>query len=463
MRKKVNSNPELLGGLKATSVAAFQKKSIEVFQRANSSSRKLADENRSGFVNGVPMQWMLDWPLPFPLFVRSAKGATLTDVDDNVYSDFCLGDTGAMFGHSPPAVAEAVARQATRGFTHMLQTEDAAAVQELLVEKFGLPVWQLALSATDANRFALRLARAITGRKKLLVFHGCYHGTVDETFVRLRNGIPIERPGLIGQSIDLTDQTVVVEFNDLQALEAALSTSEIACVLTEPVLTNSSMVLPAHGFHEGLRALTAKYQTLLILDETHTISSGYGGYMGRHGLSPDIWVCGKAIAGGVPTAVWGMSTDVAKAYEKCLAEKVRGHSGIGTTLSANALSMTALRANLESMIRPEVFGRMEATAEAMTQGLTDVIRRQSLPWHISRVGARVEFIFSPTPLKNGTEAEATHLTELEQALHIGLLNRGVLIAPFHNMMLASPETSKLDVRRLLTGFSAVVEAIKSCN
>jgi glutamate-1-semialdehyde 2,1-aminomutase len=420
-------------------------------------SARLARDARDGWVNGVPMQWMTDWPLPYPLFIESGAGSRLTDVDGHDYADFCLGDTGAMFGHASPPVVAAASAQAARGFTHMLPTQDAAVVGGLLRAAFGLPVWQVALSATDANRFALRVARAVTGRPRILVFNGCYHGTVDECMVELHDGAARTRPGLLGEYRDLTAGTAVVEFNDLPALEAALAAGDIACVITEPVLTNSSMVLPDPGFHAALRRLTRAAGTLLLIDETHTISSGYGGYTLGHGLDPDLWVCGKAIAGGVPTAVWGMTDAVARGYEAALGAKPPGHSGIGTTLAANALSMAALRANLEQVMTPANYAAMEARAERLADGLAEAIA--GLPWHVARVGARIEFIFAAKPLRNGTEAKAAHLVELEQAVHIGLLNQGVLIAPFHNMMLVSPATSDDDIAQLVAATRAVVAGI----
>ncbi len=448
---------EMLGGIGIDRLRAYRAAQELLYRASRPVSARLARDARDGWVNGVPMQWMTDWPLPFPLFIEAGAGSRLTDVDGHDYADFCLGDTGAMFGHASPPVVAAASAQAARGFTHMLPTEDAAVVGGLLRAAFGLPVWQVALSATDANRFALRVARAVTGRPRILVFNGCYHGTVDECMVELHDGAARTRPGLMGEFRDLTTGTAVVEFNDLPALEAALPRGDIACVITEPVLTNSSMVLPDPGFHAELRRLTRAAGTLLLIDETHTISSGYGGYTRVHGLEPDLWVCGKAIAGGVPTAVWGMTGAVARGYEAALRDKPPGHSGIGTTLAANAMSMAALRANLEQVMTPANHAAMEARAERLAAGLAGAIA--GLPWQVARVGARIEFIFAAKPLRNGTEARAAHLVELEQAVHIGLLNQGVLIAPFHNMMLVAPATSDDDIERLVAATRAVVAGI----
>ena len=438
---------DMLAGVRLDSLRADRAAQEKIYRIARPISARLAEQARGGWVNGVPMQWMTDWSLPFPLFIDRGTGSRLVDVDGHDYADFCLGDTGAMFGHASPAVVAAVCRQAACGFTHMLPTEDAAVVGRLLRETFGLPVWQIALSATDANRFALRVARAVTGRPKILVFNGCYHGTVDECMVELHDGRPRMRQGLLGEYRDFTHGTSVVEFNDLEALEGALSAGDIACVITEPVLTNSSMVLPDPSFHAELRRLTRAAGTLLLIDETHTISSGFGGYTRVHQLDPDLWVCGKAIAGGVPTAVWGMTDAVAGGYEAALLDKPPGHSGIGTTLAANAMSLAALRANLEQVMTPANYAAMESRAERLANGLAATVA--GLPWQIARVGARIEFIFASRPLRNGTEAKVAHFVELEQAIHLSLLNQGVLIAPFHSMMLISPVTTDDDIERLV--------------
>lgn len=397
--------------------------------------------------------------MPFPFLVKKAEGAKITDIDGISLDDFCLGDTGSMFGHSPKPVAKAIKQQASRGLTYMLPDENAAKVGALLQKTFGLPFWQIATTATDANRFALRVARAATNRSKILVFNSCYHGTVDETFVRLTDGKPTNRHGMVGEWRDLTAHTKVVEFNDLSALESALAGQDVACVITEPVMTNSCMVLPETGFHAGLRALTRKYGTLLLIDETHTISTGLGGYTKLHGLEPDLFVLGKPIAGGLPASIWGMGAEVAAAFLKSEETRVSGHSGMGTTLSANPLQFAAMRATLESVMTPKNYEHMEKLAARLEKGLSKAIKATNLPWHAVRVGARVEFICSPKPLKNGTEAELAHAPALERCVQLALVNRGVLIAPFHNMMLVSPATKGKQIDRLIAAFSDVTQKL----
>jgi glutamate-1-semialdehyde 2,1-aminomutase len=452
-------NADTLGGIPLQRIAAVFAAERDSYVAAHPRSLALAGHGIAGFYQGVPMHWMRDWSMPYPLLVESAHGAVLRDVDGNEYADFCLGDTGSMFGHSPPAVVEAIARQSGRGLTCMLPTGDAIEVGRLLAERFGLPHWQVATTATDANRFALRVARAVTGRPKILVFNGCYHGTVDETFVRLVDGHAVNRPGLLGQVADLTELARVVEFNDLAGLQAALAHGDVACVITEPVMTNSCMVLPEPGFHAGLRRLTREAGTLLLIDETHTISTGPGGYTRAHGLEPDLFVLGKPVAGGVPASVWGFSEEVARRLDRVRSQTPPGHSGMGTTLSANALSLAAMRATLEHVMTPEAYAHMESLAERLAAGLQAVVSRYELPWHVVRVGARVEFICAPGPLRNGTEAEAAHAPALEQAVHLALLNRGCLIAPFHNMMLVSPATSAAQVEALCGAFEGVVASL----
>ncbi|WP_343080734.1 aspartate aminotransferase family protein [Ostreiculturibacter nitratireducens] len=426
------------------------------FARARPETRAALELGAGAFLDSVPMHWMKDWPMPFPLLVREAKGARLTDIDGFGIDDFCLGDTGSMFGHSPKPVAKAIRKQARIGLTYMLPTEAALEAGALLTKRFGDFRWQIATTATDANRFALRVARAVTGRPKVLVFNGCYHGTVDDTMVALKDGKTIPRPGLVGQVADLTRTAVAAEFNDLASVEEALRSGEVAAILTEPVMTNSCMVLPEPGFHDGLRELATRYGALLIIDETHTISSGLGGYTRVHGLSPDIFVVGKCVAGGMPTAVWGLSPKLAEAFASYDAARAPGHSGMGTTLSANPMQFACLTATLSEVMTREAYARMEKGAARLEKGLAAVIAKHKAPWHVVRVGARVEFICAPGPLKNGSEAAQAHQPEVEAAIHTALLNRGCLIAPFHNMMLVSPATKKRQIDRLIAAFDEIL-------
>jgi glutamate-1-semialdehyde 2,1-aminomutase len=430
------------------------------FAQSHPKSHKLSQEAHAHFPGGVPMSWMTDWSTPYPIFAKHASGAQIWDVDGHAYSDFCLGDTGSMFGHSPAPVVEALREHADKGLTYMLPTEDAIAVGELLSHRFGLPFWQMATTATDANRFVLRLARGITGRPKILVFNGCYHGTADDTYLRLKGNHEVPRPGLIGQVQDLTAVATVVEFNDIAALESKLMEGDIAAVICEPAMTNIGMVLPELGFHEQLRALTRRHGTLLVIDETHCISTGPGGYTRAYGLDPDFLTLGKPISGGIPSAVYGYTAEVAARIRKAQHAVPHGHSGIGTTLSANALSLRLMRVVLEHVMTPHNYSLMEAMSKSLADGVEKVIKSHALPWHVARVGSRAEIVFAAKPPKNGTEAAATLIEPLEKALHLYLINRGVMIAPFHNMTLCCPATTKGDVEKLVTALGACVDELK---
>ena len=444
----------------AATLATLMARETAAFCQSHPQSAALAAQAQQHLYGGVPMHWMSDWSTPYPLFVKTATGARFTDVDGLEYTDFCLGDTGAMFGHSPPEVAAAIAEQATQGFTTMLPSEDAIVVGQELSQRFGLPYWQVATTATDANRWAIRWARAVTGRRNLLVFDGCYHGTVEETMVRLHAGHTVHRKGLVGQALDLTQHVRVVEFNDLPALEAALADGSVAAVLCEPAMTNIGMVLPDEGFHAALRALTRQHGTLLIIDETHTISTSPAGYTGAFGLEPDIFVLGKPVAGGLPCSVFGVSADVA-ARMQVLQQKPsapdshggHGHSGMGTTLSANMFSMRAMRINLQQVMTEAAYAHMIPLAEYLAGHLRELLHRHDLPWSITQIGARIELQFSASPPRTGREAEAAFDDTLEQCIHLYLLNRGIMITPFHNMMLVCPHTQPDDVDRLVTALN----------
>ena len=419
------------------------------FSAANPRSAALAERAAKHWLNGVPMHWMADWATPFALFIAAARGATLTDVDGHDYADFCLGDTGAMFGHSPEPVARAIIEQARRGLTTMLPTEDAAIVGELLAERFGLPHWQVTATASDANRAVIRWARGITGRRQIVVINGCYHGAVDDTFVTLANGAPRNRQGLIGEVREFTQTTRVVEFNDLAAMERALAPGDVALVLAEPVMTNCGMVLPDEGYHHTLRELTRKHGTLLCLDETHTISSGHRGYCGAHQLEPDLFVLGKPISGGIPAAVYGWSAAVQARITSLRNDNLTGYSGIGTTLSGNPLQLAAMRVVLDEVMTQAAYARVMPLAERLEQGIAAAITRSRLPWHVVRVGLRVEYVCCSNRPRNGTEAGLVAHNDQEHALHLYALNRGVLITPFHNMMLVCPETTADQVERAI--------------
>src|SRR5438067_1506302 len=403
-------------------------------------SKALFERARKSLLGGVPMNWMAKWAGAFPPFVREAQGAHFYDVDGHRYVDLCLGDTGAMTGHSPSATVKAVEEQVRRGITLMLPNEDAVFVGEELQKRFGLPYWQFALTATDANRFSIRLARQITGRSKILVFNWCYHGTVDETFITLGpDGKAGARRGNIGPPVDPSVTTKVVEFNDAAALEQALAPGDVACVLAEPAMTNVGIVHPEPGYHQTLRDLTRKHGTLLVIDETHTICAGPSGFTRAENLQPDVLVFGKAIGAGIPGAAYGFSQEVA---DRILAKQELENcdvGGIGGTLAGNALSLAAMRATLTKVLTKEAFDRMIPMAERWTAGVAKAISEAQLPWHVTRLGCRAEYMFGPEP-KTGTQAHDAMDFELERFMHLYAMNRGILLTPFHNMALMCPQT-----------------------
>jgi len=427
------------------------------FAETHRLSGELYEKAKASLLAGVPMPWMAEWAGPHPVFAATAVGAHFTDVDGNEYVDFCLGDTGAMTGHSPRPTVEAITGQAQHGITLMLPTEDSTWVGTELQRRFGLPYWQFALTATDANRFTIRLARWITGRPKILVYSWCYHGTVDETFAIQVGGETRSRPDNIGPPLDPALTTVAIEWNDVEALEAALAGGEVACVLAEPAMTNIGIVLPEPGYHDALRSLTREHGSLLAIDETHTICAGPGGYTAAHGLEPDFVTIGKPLAAGVPAAAYGMSDVVAdrvQSEERTLEASDVG--GIGGTLSGNALSLAAMRATLESVLTDDAFAGMIALGERFEAGVREVIASRRLPWHVTRLGCRVEYAFSPCPPRNGGEAAAARDRDLDRFLHLHALNRGILMTPFHNMALISPSTGREDVDRHTGAFAEAV-------
>jgi len=433
----------------------------ERFAAAHPRSRAAHEAARHHLLGGVPMPWMAKWAGGFPVYLAGAHGARVVDVDGHEYADLCLGDTGAMAGHSPPATVAAVRDrlQEAGGATVMLPTEDAAWVAGELARRFGLPQWQFTLTATDANRFVLRFCRQLTGRRKVLVFAWCYHGSVDETFVVLEDGRPRAREGLVGAAVDPTETTAVVEFNDLAALEAELATGEIACVLAEPALTNIGIVLPEPGFWHGVRDACTRTGTLLIIDETHTLSAGPGGCTAAWGLEPDLVTLGKAIGGGIPVGAYGLSTAVADRIAADPEGDYEDVGGVGGTLAGNALSLAAARATLADVLTDAAFARMIELQERFTAGVQATIDRHGLPWCVVALGARAEYRFAPAPPRTGSASEAVGDTELEDYLHLALLNRGVLITPFHNMALMSPATSEADVDRHTAAFADAVAAL----
>ena len=422
------------------------KRESERFLARTPKSKVLFEDAKKVMPGGVPMSWMSKWPGAYPTFVASANGSRFTDVDGNEYIDLCLGDTGSMTGHSPKATVDAINAQLENGITAMLPTENALAVSQNLAARFGLPLWQYTVSATDANRHVIRYSRLITGKSKIVVIDRCYHGSVDETFATLdTSGKTVMREGNIGAPVPLDVTTRVVEFNDLAGMEAALKHGDVAAILMEPAMTNVGIVLPETGYHVALRDLATKYGALLIIDETHTISAGPGGMTERDRLKPDLLTIGKSIGGGIPTGAFGMSEDVANRIARLVRRDWIDTGGIGGTLAGNALSLAAMRSTLTQVMTKENFARMIPLGDRWSDGVDSVIKSCDLPWHCNRLGARGEYNFSAKAPRTGAEAAAAGDFAIEQYLHLKLLNDGFLLTPFHNMALISPDTTKADV------------------
>jgi len=423
-------------------------------------SAQLHERARGSLLAGVPMNWMVKWAGAFPLFVDQARGAHFTDVDGHDYVDFCLGDTGAMAGHGPEATIRAVEAQLRRGITHMLPTEDAIVAGDELRRRFGLRWWQFTITATDANRFSIRLARRITGRPLVAVHDHCYHGSVDETFATLGvGGRVVPSQGNTGPPVDPALTTRVVEFNDVDGLERALADRQVAALLIEPALTNVGIVLPEPGYLDAVRDITRRTGTILIIDETHTICAGPGGGTAFWSIQPDMLVIGKTIGGGIPAGTYGLSEDIGRQVESAIPVEESDIGGIGGTLAGYALSTAAIRATLGEVLTDEAFDRMLPLGERWAAGVEAVIRDRGAPWHVTRLGARAEYHFMPNRPRTGAEQAAHGDVELERFLHLWAMNRGVLMTPFHNMALMSPATTEADVDRHTAVFGEAVEAL----
>jgi len=440
-------------------LAAAMAAERELFVSLRPVSAALAERAGRHLLSGVPMPWMTRWPGSFPVHFTAAHGARFVDADGIEYVDFCLGDTGAMSGHGLASVADALHRRALAGITTMLPTDDAAWVAEELARRFGLPTWQVAMTATDANRFVLRFARHLTGRPKIAVIDWCYHGTVDETLAVLgSDGTVVARPGAIGPQVPVAQTTRVVPFNDPAALDEALSHGDVACLLMEPALTNIGIVLPEEGYLDEVREITRRHDVLWVLDETHTICAGPGGAVREWGLQPDMFVIGKPIGGGFPCAAYGMTAEVAGRLEATMAEGTVDVSGVGGTLTGNALALAAMRAALTGTLREEDFASAVPMAARWTDGVRARYEEAGLDWHVQQLGCRAEYWFSPPP-RNGADAAGAIDGDLDAFMHLFALNRGILLTPFHNMALLSPFHEEADVDRHTDVFGEALAVI----
>jgi glutamate-1-semialdehyde 2,1-aminomutase len=454
--------PHAAADLDRTRLQSLLDRERAQFAAEHPRSVQLAQRASHALLHGVPMPWMAKWASGTPVYLAEARGARVTDVDGVEYVDVALGDTGSMPGHSPAPTVEAIISRARDrgGITTMMPTEDAIAVGEELGRRFGVPAWQFALSATDANRFALRMCRQVQQRGKILIFLHAYHGTVDETVATLdAQGRVVPREGNVGAPVDPALTTKVVPFNDLDAVRAALAPRDVAVVLAEPAMTNVGMVLPQDGFLKGLEEACAETGTLLIYDETHTMSTGLGGCVRAWGLRPDAVTLGKALAAGVPIGAYGLSAEL---RDRVLADTEGDYldwGGVGGTLAGNALSLAAARATLEQVLTEDAYTSMLMTCQRYVTGVREVFAKHGAPWHIVALGARAEFGYTPEPHRTGADAldAIDHL--LDDLIHAALLNRGVMLTPFHNMALMGPATTIEDVDTVVAALDAVVGEI----
>lgn len=450
----------------AAGLSALLEREQSLFAGTHPRSLKLYELGQAHYLYGAPSHWMRRWAGGFPLYVEKASGTALRCVDERHYVDFCLGDSGGMCGHANLAIAEAIGAQMARGATFMMPTQDAEWVGGELHRRFGLPYWGFTTSATDANRAAIRIARLLTGRPKVLVFNGCYHGSVEEAHVALDGGRVVMRNGIHPNAVDHDRVSAVVEFNDIEALEAALAGRDVACVLAEPVMTNYGMIEPDPGFLDALGAATERTGTLLIIDETHTFSNGPGGYTALHGLTPDVLVVGKSVGGGIPVGLYGLSAATAERVWERVPKvnpaliRQSSHLGFGGTLAGSALQVAAVRVVLERVLTAEAFTHMLGLADVLADEARSLIAGAGLPWYVAHSGARVETMYAPQAPRSAAEVARGRNGLLEALLHVFFLNRGIVITPFHSMMLMCPATSRADVDRYLSVLGEFVEVLQ---
>ena len=431
------------------------------FREARPRSAECLRRGREVMPNGVPMAWHFGSYHHLPLWVVEGHGAHFTDADGFDYSDFNIADMSMFCGYAPEPLVRAVAGCMARGHQFLLPTGDAIVVSQELGRRYGLPKWQYSLSASQANTEAIRLARVATGRDKVLLFDGKYHGHFDQALVELDGEgrlVPEER----GLPANVTQQTVLVPFNDLETLARALERKDVALVLTEPALTNNfGLILPDPGFHIRLRQLTHATGTLLAIDETHTQVVGAGGLTALWGLDPDLVTAGKSIAGGVPFGAWGMTEALAE-----FLVQIKGPDGersnlvaVGGTLFGNALSMAAARATLLEILTPEAYAHTQRLGARLALGMRAAVDGKGLPWHIHHLACRAGYTFQPAPARTAQEARACQDDLLARLIRIWMANRGVWEAIVGAGPVCAVPASDADVDAYLSAWDSLLDAL----
>jgi glutamate-1-semialdehyde 2,1-aminomutase len=417
-----------LSGIDGERVRALLEDENARFVAERPRSMTLLERARGSMPRGVPMSWMDDLYEHPPVWVSDGEGAYFTDVDGHRYLDMYVADMSAFCGHAPAAVIEAVSARIARGNQFLLPSEDAIDVAEHLATRYGLPQWQFTSSATQANTEVIRIAREMTGRGRILLFDGKYHGEAEATLVVLEDGKVVpEMRGLPGW---ITGEARVVPFNDVAALQAALAADDVALVLAEPAMTNAGLLLPEEGFHDALRRLTREHGTLLALDETHSLVCSYGGLTQKWGLDPDMLVVGKSIAAGVPLAAYGMRTEIASLIappeqSRVVSGVVVGEVSTGGTLFANALSMAAGRAALLDVLTEDAFEHTGRLGERMASGLREAIALAGVAWSVAQTGGHAYYFFAPAPPGDAAGSRAADDSELRALIRVFMANRGV--------------------------------------
>jgi glutamate-1-semialdehyde 2,1-aminomutase len=406
-------------------VAALKQREDAAFVAARPRSLELWESGQRVMPNGVPMSWLrtsYDHP---PLFVESAAGSRLRDVDGHEYSDFNIADMSMFTGYGSAPVVAAVSNQVALGSQYLLPTEDSVWVAGELARRYRLPLWQFTLSATSANTEVIRIARSTTGREKVLFFDGKYHGHFDDVLVELEDGRLVPEEG--GLPRDVTTRTLVVPFNDLAALERALASREVAVVITEPALTNNvGLLMPDDDFHAGLRELTRATGTLLTYDETHTQVVGPGGLTRMWALESDFVTVGKSIAAGIPLGAYGMTAEVASALQRPGGrDDAKTQVAVGGTLFGNPVSMAAARATMSEVLTDAAYAHSQRLGGRLADGLSKVVAGAGLEWTTHRFWPRSGFTFGPSMPRTASEALANLDVPLRRLARVYLANRGV--------------------------------------